>query len=78
MNFLFTLLIGIIYVFVLMVLAFIVIAPASGIGIWTKSNGGIDYAWKIPAYVRFLCFVLLIFLLSGGLYFLWKNITPLS
>ncbi|MDQ4122777.1 MAG: hypothetical protein M3209_15170 [Acidobacteriota bacterium] len=74
MNTLLNLTLGIVYILALFCLMLIVFVP--GIGFWTKQDE-IGYAIDVPAYLRISCFILLILLLSGGLYFLRGRIPSL-
>jgi hypothetical protein len=59
-----------VYFIVLLVLGLILLAPIVGFGTWSNADQA-GYA----ADIKPIAFILLLLMVAGGLYFLWRN-TP--
>jgi uncharacterized BrkB/YihY/UPF0761 family membrane protein len=59
------------YFIVLLVLAVIALAPISGFGTWSNANQP-GHAFDIPSYARTVSLILLLVLISGGVFYFFR------
>lgn len=65
------------YFIILLVLAVIAFAPVIGFATWSDPSE-VGRAVDIPSYAKTVSLVLLLWMIGGGLYYLWRNIPSLG